>query len=520
MTSMKFKNMSIHKKLLISVILIAFISNISGVVGLLFLQKTNEDYKYALINYGFAQGNIGQLGIEVEGSYSTARELIISKDKQEIAKLEKEITNSFSIINEKLPTIESQCDSEEENVAFLKAKEGIEAYETILKTAINLSIGGNNNEALRILKVDGGADIQKMREGIDELLQINIDRGNELSNSLNNLKIITLCIMFTFIIVVICIVTILIRYLTKAISEPIKEISKVSEEIAKGNLNLEIEVKSNDEIGKLSASLKNILDYLNSIFYKIKDSSYQVAAGSEEVAASAQALAEGATEQASSITQLSASMQEINEQVQTTAHNAENVNRISDELLNNIEDSNKQMKEMLLAMDDIEEASKNIAKIINVIEGIADQTNLLALNATIEAARAGEAGKGFGVVALEVRDLASQSATASKQTTDLIENAMKTVERGRKLADKTANNLVEVVKNANKTSNLVFDIVGACEEQAGSIEEVNQGIIKITDIVHCNSANSEESAAASEELTMQVDALNKMIEHFKLRDGK
>lgn len=148
------------------------------------------------------------------------------------------------------------------------------------------------------------------------------------------------------------------------------------------------------------------------------------------------------------------------------------------------------MNDIVLAMGEIEEASKNIKDIITTIDDIAEQTNLLALNAAIEAARAGESGKGFAVVAEEVRKLAEESSNAVRQTAELIENSMASVERGKQVVDITAKSLMDVVKNAQNAVKLVDEITVTTEEQLASIEQINGGIGQIVDVVQANSAIS------------------------------
>ena len=175
------------------------------------------------------------------------------------------------------------------------------------------------------------------------------------------------------------------------------------------------------------------------------------------------------------------------------------------------------MKELLDTMNDIEKSSKGIEEIINTIDDIAGQTNLLALNAAIEAARAGEQGKGFAVVADEVKQLAEQSSEAVKKTAEIIKTSINITNKGRILADTTAEALGIVVKDVKEATELVSEIVSASEEEEKSIEEVNIEIEQISDVVQSNSATAEESAAASEELTAQAESLNDMVDRFKIK---
>lgn len=297
----------------------------------------------------------------------------------------------------------------------------------------------------------------------------------------------------------------------------IEDVSYSLGEMSKKNLNITIEREYKGEFVGIKNSIIDIIDSLNDVFSEIKEAANQVNSGAGQVTEGSQSLSQGAADQASAIEELSASMDEINKQVQQTAHNANNTNEVGIKLLEKIEDSNNQMKQMLDAMNEIEKSSKEINNIIKTIDDIAEQTNLLALNAAIESARAGEAGKGFGVVAEEVRMLAEQSSEAVKQTAQLIESSINAVNKGKTLSNSTAQSLIDVVNDVKQTTRLVHDISSASEEQAQSIEQINGGINQISDVVQANSATAEESAGVSEELTAQVETLNSMIQNFKLR---
>ncbi|MDR3587288.1 MAG: methyl-accepting chemotaxis protein [Desulfosporosinus sp.] len=297
----------------------------------------------------------------------------------------------------------------------------------------------------------------------------------------------------------------------------VTEISTVLTEMAEGNLNVEIDKDYHGDFAPIKNGLNSIISSLNEVLSEMTNASGQVAAGARQVSDSAQALSQGSTEQASSIEELTASMEEISTQTKLNATNATQANELAQAAREGAIKGNAQMQGMLKAMDDINESSGNISKIIKVIDEIAFQTNILALNAAVEAARAGQHGKGFAVVAEEVRNLAARSANAAKETTALIEGSIKKVEGGTKIANETALALNQIVEGVTKATNLVGEIAVASNEQALGINQVNQGILQVSDVVQTNSATSEESAAASEELSSQAELLREQVSRFKLK---
>lgn len=300
----------------------------------------------------------------------------------------------------------------------------------------------------------------------------------------------------------------------------IDNIAQVLSKMAKGDMSVTVDMDYIGEFAQIKLSLNEITDSLNDFFLQINQSSQQVLSGAEQMYSASQALSQGTTEQASSIEELSAAIENISYQVTKNAGNALSSEDIAVSTARKVEHANDQMKEMVLAMDRINETSIKISKIIKTIDDIAFQTNILALNAAVEAARAGEAGKGFAVVADEVRNLASKSAEAAKNTAVLIENSILAVNKGSKIATETSTSLTAIVLDAKHSADLIGEISEASTQQAQAISQTMQGVGQISSVVQTYSATAEESAASSEELSKQADMLNQLVSKFVLREGQ
>ncbi|MGI6751872.1 MAG: methyl-accepting chemotaxis protein [Anaerovoracaceae bacterium] len=299
----------------------------------------------------------------------------------------------------------------------------------------------------------------------------------------------------------------------------IDEISKSLADISQGDLRIELEMEYAGQFRKLKDNLEALISGLSMTLLEIRQASDQLNSGASQVADGAQALSQGATEQASSIQQLSASIAEITEQIKQNAENAKQAREKAGHAGNEMKISDGHMREMVSAMEQINEKASEISKIIKIIDDIAFQTNILALNAAVEAARAGAAGKGFAVVADEVRNLAAKSAEAARNTSALIEEAIDAVQSGSAIADRTAQSLTISAEEALATITYIDRIAEASQDQATAIIEINQGVEQISTVVQTNAATAEESAAASEELSGQSNFLREAIGRFRLNDS-
>ncbi|MFH1138428.1 MAG: methyl-accepting chemotaxis protein [Pseudomonadota bacterium] len=306
--------------------------------------------------------------------------------------------------------------------------------------------------------------------------------------------------------------------LSQAVDDYMENMSQLVDllgRIGDGDLTIQAPVRSEED--EIRPVVQKMVENLRDMVEKVTKASERLTAGSSEVANSSQALSQGATEQAASLEEIASAMTQVGAQTKSNAENAQQADQLSKSSRGAAENGAAQMEDMIRAMNEINNSSKEIAKIIKAVDDIAFQTNLLALNAAVEAARAGKHGQGFAVVAQEVRALAGRSAAAAQETAELIEGSLKKVGKGTQIAGQTALALKEIVEGVTKVADLVGEIAASSNEQAKGIAEINTGLKQVEQVTQSNTANAEETASAATELSSLARGLHDLLSRFKLR---
>ena len=304
--------------------------------------------------------------------------------------------------------------------------------------------------------------------------------------------------------------------ITRSITGPIEVAVRVADTVANNDLSTRIEPRGKDEISHLLHALARMNDNLAVIVGQVRNGSDSIATGSAEIATGNQDLSQRTEEQASNLQQTAASMEQLSGTVRNNAATAEQANSMAAQASAAATLGGEKVGVVVATMHDIASASRQIADIIGVIDGIAFQTNILALNAAVEAARAGEQGRGFAVVASEVRSLAGRSADAAKAIKTLIGASVEKVETGARQVNEAGASMAAIVAQVQHVSQLIAEISNATAEQSTGIGQVGEAVTQLDQVTQQNAALVEESAAAAESLKQQAAALASAVSVFKL----
>ena len=306
-----------------------------------------------------------------------------------------------------------------------------------------------------------------------------------------------------------------INELTDVIERVFKDVGSTMESMAEGDLTNRINSDYQGVYLNCKNDINATIDKLSEIFGKVNESASFINNSSQEIASGNNNLSQRAEQQAANLQETAASMEELTSTVKNNADNAQQANVLASNARELAEKGGSVVTAAVSAMQEINESSNKIADIIGVIDEIAFQTNLLALNASVEAARAGEQGRGFSVVATEVRNLAQRSATAARESKELIQNSVQKVRAGSEFVNQTGNALSEIVMGVKKVGDIVAAIASASVEQSAGIAQVNQAVSQMDEITQQNAALAEEASAASVSMSDLSTNMVELLSFFK-----
>ncbi len=415
-----------------------------------------------------------------------------------------EAENSYKLVLENINKLNKLFENDPEKLKEInELKKSINSYYELGKEVANAYIEGGafyGNAMLDTFAVIEGNLNSKLKKYTTENTNATVEINRSIDNELNNSKSLFIYLGLIFLMLGIIIDLFMANRIVApiyALKENIKNISEVD-----GDLTVELQVHSKDEIGELSSDFNTFVSKLRKVIKEVKNSIETLVSASTQIGIAAQSLSDSASEQAANVEEITSSMEEMGATISQNAVNSKTTDGIAQKTAKQAEEGGEAVGETVKAM-------KMIAEKINFIQDIASQTNLLALNAAIEAARAGEHGKGFAVVAAEVRKLAEKSQQAAK---DINELAVGSVD----LSEGTGNLIKEVVQGIKKTADLVQDITLASEQQNEGVSQINSGMEQFNELTQGNAASSEELHSTAEVLKEQAGHLSKLMAFFKV----
>ena len=282
------------------------------------------------------------------------------------------------------------------------------------------------------------------------------------------------------------------------------------------DLTRQAEVERMDEIGHTAVAFNKLMAQIGSVVGTARTAADAVSTASSQIAAGTGDLNNRTAQQAAALEETASSMEELTSTVSQNSDNARQANQLAQNASQIAIAGGAVVKEVIDTMDSINASSRKIVDIISVIDGIAFQTNILALNAAVEAARAGEQGRGFAVVATEVRNLAQRSAAAAKEIKVLIDDSVEKVDSGTRLVVRAGDTMTDVVSSVKQVSDIVAEISAATTEQNAGIAQVHQSITAMDQVTQQNAALVEQTAAASQSMQDQAEALSRAVSAFRI----
>jgi methyl-accepting chemotaxis protein len=562
MKKLSMNNMSIKQKILFSYGVLLALTIIVSLLALIGIKSLNSSIIKMVNTTEKANNAIDLCQIDINIAARNVREMALNPDTSTYTTYQNNINEEFTDLENNLADLEESGVLDEET--YQEYMSAITKWMSDANNIVETIIAGNKDEASELIFTSctpALADLEEVSVALED------ETEEQLSKSVKVSQRTFYCSMVIVLLVTILAIAgtiIMGKNILKAIAEPLVELEESAKALSEGNLHVEIAYESNDELGSLAESLRSSIHTLSTyvdditnamdqfaegdftfqpsgewkgdfvhieeafvmfekqmadMVIELQQVAEQVESGAQQVSSTSMELAQGATDQATVMQQFASTLEDVSSQVSENAEYADGISKRVGNVGVEISATNDKMRAMVQSMNEIEESSQKIRQIIDTINDVASQTNLLALNASIEAARAGEFGRGFAVVANQVTALATQSADAAKESTQLIEASIKEVENGMMLTNEIAKQQEDVAVDAQLIVDEVEKVAKTLKSQDESFLQLNEGIVQINDVIQTNSATSQECAASSMEMSEQAGTLDGLVRGFKVANA-
>jgi methyl-accepting chemotaxis protein len=513
-----FKNLNAAPRLLLSfgllIVLIAAISCLATIN----LSQANDRimalYQKDMAGLGVAD----ELAIARLSLGRVGRDAILNmRDAPVVAADDKEILSALSDLHASLDQAGKLFNAKEGISRIATIREALPGYEKSylsLMERVNASDTAGAAAALATANSTG----RPLFQAVDDLRRLAQSLGKEKFQVNEEQFHIARLLLLSAATIGLLVGVILSIVIARGLSIPLGLTAAALEQMATGDLTASVEVRTTEEVGRMSSALNTALEKLRSTLQDVAGSAANSDAYSRELAAAAEEISKGAQEQAASLEETTATLEQITAAVRQSADNARQASQLATGSRESAEKGQEVVSSAIAAMAEINTASAKIFDIISTINEIAFQTNLLAVNAAVEAARAGEEGRGFAVVATEVRSLAQRSAEAAKEIKGLIQNSLDKVEKGSELVNRSGATLQGIVASVKRVTDIVGEIAAASAEQSIGVEQVSTAVTQMDHVTQSNSAQTQELSSTAQILSGQATRLTQLVGHFRLQN--
>ncbi|OYQ42626.1 methyl-accepting chemotaxis protein, partial [Rhodoferax sp. TH121] len=443
---------------------------------------------------------VNLLSTAISDFRATEMRHVLSTDETYMATIEKDLEAIQARIKQSRDKYEKLISSDEERALYKEFVVAREAYLKLHKEVLDVSRRLDAEGARQILEGESKKNFERSAQILNKLVLLNHDGSVAAAKASAEAYVTGRNLMVVAVVIAVLLAVVAATYITRSITKPLAEALDVAGHVAQGNLTVQVQSNSRDEIGQLLQAMKAMQDSLVAVVSKVRRGSESVSNASAEIAQGNNDLSARTESQASALEETAASMEELNSAVKQNADNASQANQLAMNASTVAVQGGEVVGQVVETMKEINDASRKISDIISVIDGIAFQTNILALNAAVEAARAGEQGRGFAVVASEVRSLAGRSAEAAKEIKTLINASVERVEQGTALVDRAGTTMTEVVSSIRRVTDIMGEISAASNEQSAGVNQVGEAITQMDQVTQQNAALVEQMAAAASSL--------------------
>ena len=541
-----FKDLRVRTKLLSGFFVVALVALIIGIISITEMRDiaASDTLMYEKMTVPLAQ--LGDIQSDVQATAAQAYTLLLSSDLQEDGRSVEKINALQARIDTTLPEFEKTIIASNIREAFNAFVAARNAYTPKLRQCIAMAAAGKKKEAYAYARADVAPIRAKMAATLQKLVELKKGRAEETARANSELAGHATWITLVVMSLGFLLPAVIGMFLAALLSRPIGTLAAKARTIASGDLTVQVNVESKDEVGQLASAFAQMVESLRDTIAGVGESTSAVASASSEISSSTEEMAAGAQEQTSQAAEVASAVEEMTKTIQENSKNTGNTAETAKQVKSAAEEGGRVVEETVAGMRRIADvvnrsadtvrtlgkSSNQIGEIISVIDDIADQTNLLALNAAIEAARAGEQGRGFAVVADEVRKLAERTTKATKEIAGMIrtiqadtagavtsmEEGTKEVNKGIGLADRAGTSLKDIVAMVQKLTDMVAQIAAASEEQSSASEQISKNVEAISSVTNQTASATQQIARAAEDLNHLTENLQANMDKFTLHD--